>query len=114
MAILARVLPQPWNDHETLRSVRRIRLPSGACFARARNRALRPSAPVLKPASLLLLVGVSAVLLGGCFHANELRRQCVSECSRKNDVCVVHAMNAGALQQCDGEASECVRLCNQR
>ena len=95
MAILARVLPQTWNDHETARSVRRIR-------------------PSSRPSALLLLVGVSAVLLGGCFHANELRRQCVSECSRKNDVCVVHAMNAEALQQCDGEASECVRLCNQR
>jgi hypothetical protein len=50
-------------------------------------------------------------VLTGCAHMSEARHACVSECSSRNDQCVVSAMNPETLQACDAEAKQCAHSC---
>jgi hypothetical protein len=56
----------------------------------------------------LLLV---ALTLTGCAHMSAAKRECFSSCARRNDQCVVEAMEATTLQACDSESKQCAASC---
>lgn len=56
----------------------------------------------------LLLISLT---LMGCAHMSAAKRECLSSCSRRNDQCVVQAMEATTLQACDSESKQCTASC---